>query len=129
MPIDHITNIRQAKLILQQELYRYNEKQVHSTTGEIPGIRLQRAFKERKTFFKPFKLRSPFISIKDIFCLHEFRRVNGYNQVSWNSNKIPVPVSLPQGTEIELHIVPYTDYCEVRLWHKGKVLKVIHYPI
>ncbi|MDY6863596.1 MAG: hypothetical protein SV062_11505 [Thermodesulfobacteriota bacterium] len=124
---EHVTDIRQAKLILQQELHRYNEKQVHSTTEEIPGIRLQRAFKEGRTFFKPFKLRSPFISIKDIFCLHEERKVNGYNQISWNSNKISIPVLLPQGTEIELHIVPRNDRCEVRLWHKGKILKVIHY--
>ena len=53
--------------------------------------------------------------------------MDGYNQISWNSNKISIPVLLPQGTEIELHIVLRNDRCEVRLWHKEKILKVIHY--
>lgn len=124
---EHVTEIEQARIVLQQELKRYNEEQVHSTTGEIPAIRLQRAFKEGENFFKPFKLQAPYTSIKDIFCLHEKRRVDGYNRVSWNGNKISIPVSLPQGEEIELHVIPDGDRTEVRLWYKGRVLKVVHY--
>jgi len=124
---EHVTDIQQAKLILQQELHRYNEEQIHSTTGEIPGIRLQRAIREGRNCFKPFKLPPPYKSTKDIFCLHKFRKVNGYNRISWNRDMISVPVSLPQGTEIELHIIPYSDRVEVRLWYNGEVLKVAHY--
>ena len=124
---EHVEDIQQARIILQQELHRYNEEQVHSTTKEIPGIRLKRAIKEGKSCFKPFKLPPPYKSTKDIFCLHEFRKVNGYNQISWNRNMISVPITLPQGTEIELHIVPDSDRVEVRLWYNGEVLKVIHY--
>lgn len=124
---EYVTETQQARIILQQELQRYNEEQVHSTTGEIPAIRLRKAFKEGKSCFKPFRLPAPYTSTKDIFCLHEFRRLDGYNQVSWNNNKITVPIALPQGTQIELHVIPCNDHCEVRLWHKGKVLKVIHY--
>ncbi len=65
---EHITEIEKAKFVLQQELHRYNEKQVHSTTGEIPGIRLQKAIKEGKTCFKPFKLPPGYKSVKDILC-------------------------------------------------------------
>lgn len=124
---EHVTDIQQAKTVLQQELHRYNEKQVHSTTGEIPGIKLRKAFKEGRNCFKPFKLQSPYRSIRDIFCLHELRKVDGYNKISWNGNKIAVPISLPQGTEIELHVILDRNRTEVRLWYKEKVLKVIHY--
>jgi hypothetical protein len=102
----HVEEISQGRIVLQQELHRYNEEQVHSATEEIPGIRLQKALREGRSFLKPIKLLAPYQSIKDIFCLHESRKVNGYNQISWNGSIIPLPVSLPQGTEIELHIVP-----------------------
>lgn len=124
---EHVEEIQQARAILQQELQRYNEQQLHSTTGQIPAIRLQRALKEGKSYFKPFQLPAPYTSTKDIFCLHDSRRVDGYNRVSWNSQKIALPVALPQGTEIELHVIPYDDHHEVRLWYKRKVLKVVHY--
>jgi len=124
---EHVEDISQARIVLQQELHRYNEEQVHSATKEIPGIRLQRAIKEGKSCFKPFQLPPPYRSTKDIFCLHEFRKVNGYNQISWNRDMISVPIPLPQGTEIELHIVPDSDRVEVRLWYNGEVLKVVHY--
>ncbi|MFQ6052417.1 MAG: hypothetical protein ACE5K4_12105 [Candidatus Hydrothermarchaeota archaeon] len=124
---EHVTNIEQARIILQQELNRYNEEQVHSTTGEIPGIRFQKAIKEGRSCFKEFRLPEGYTSIKDIFCLHENRKVNGYNQVVWNNNKIPVSSFLPQGTEVELHVIPDGERVEVRLWYKGKVVKVIHY--
>jgi hypothetical protein len=63
----------------------------------------------------------------DVFLLHEVRKVNGYNQISWKGHMASIPISLPLGTEIELHIVPDSDRVEVRLWHKGQVLKVIHH--
>jgi transposase len=123
---EHVIDIEQARIILQQELKRYNEEQVHSTTGEIPAIRLERAFREKRNCFKEFSLPAG-VSIKDIFCLHEKRIIDGYNNIIWNSNKIAVPLVLPQGTEIELHVIPDKECTEVRLWYKGQVIKVIHY--
>jgi hypothetical protein len=122
---EHISEIEQGREILKQEQRRYNNYQVHSTTGEIPAIRFQRAIEEGRNCFKSFQLRSPYTSIKDVFCLCEYRKVDGYNQVSWRGEKIKVP--LARGTEIELHIVPKDERTEVRLWHKGRVLKVIYY--
>ncbi|MEO0294369.1 MAG: hypothetical protein ABIN61_09185 [candidate division WOR-3 bacterium] len=51
------------------------------------------------------------------------RRVDGYNRIFWDSNRIDVPLSLEQGTEIELHVVPHKEKTEVRLWYKGEVKK------
>jgi len=124
---EQVTSIESARLILQQEVKRYNEEQVHSTTMEIPAIRLRKAVKGGKSFFKEFHLQAPYTSTKDIFCLHEKRKVDGYNKVLWNNNKPEVPLLLPPGTEIELHIVPEELYTEVRLWYKDRVLKVIKY--
>lgn len=122
---EHVTDIQGARIILRHELQRYNEKQVHSTTGEIPAIRLQKAIEEGKNCFTQFRLLAPYTSTKDIFCLHEFRKVDGYNQIVWNNNKITVPTTLPRNTEIELHVIPHKAYTEIRLWHKEKVLKAL----
>jgi len=114
-------------MVLNQELHRYNEKQVHSTTGEIPGIRLKRAIREGNSCFKPLKIPPLYKSTKDIFCLHEFRKVDGYNKISWNNNKILIPIPLPQGTEIELHVIPHDNSTEVRIWFNERVIKVVHF--
>lgn len=124
---ERIRNIDQARPILQQEVKRYNEHQLHSTTGEIPALRLQRAIHEDRNCFKPFQLPASYSSLKDIFCLHEYRKVNGYNQISWENHKIKIPIPLPQGTTVELHIIPHNLRKEMRLWYKNRVLKVIYY--
>lgn len=122
---DRVTELEQARAILQQECERYNEHQVHSTTGEIPAVRFQCAVRTGRTCFKPFQLTPPYTSIKDIFCLHEMRKVDGYNQVTWEGYKIRVPLRLPSGTEIELHVVPHKQRTEVRLWYNDQVVKVV----
>lgn len=124
---EDVRTIQQGRLVLQEELHRYNERQVHSTTLEIPAIRLRKAREEGNSFFKPFQLPASYKSTKDIFCLHEPRKVNGYNQVSWKKHAILLPIRLSQGTEVELHIIPSNDRTEVRIWHQGQVLKVVHY--
>lgn len=126
---EQVKDIERARIILQQELKRYNEEQVHSTTMEIPAIRLKNAIKGGKTFFKEFCLSALYTLTKDIFCLQEKRSIDGYNQIVWNNKKIKIPVFLSPGTEIELHIIPDELFTEIRLWHKGNVLKVIKYKI
>ena len=122
---DRVTELEQARAILQQERERYNEHQVHSTTDEIPAVRFQRAVHAGRTCFKLFQLTPPYTSIKDIFCLHEMRKVDGYNQITWERQKIRVPLRLPSGTEIELHVVPHKERTEVRLWYNDQVVKVV----
>lgn len=124
---DHITELDQARLILQDERQRYNEHQVHSTTKETPATRFQRAIRERRNCFRPFQLTAPYTSDKDIFCLHEFRKVNGYNQIAWEGHKIQVPVKVPAKTNLELHVIPHTQRTEVRLWYENKVIKVVYF--
>jgi len=124
---ERVVKIEQCRPILAEEVKRYNEHQVHSTTGVIPRIRYERALKEGWCCFKPFSLPPPYTSIKDVFCLHALRKVNSYNQINWLGEKITLPHALKPGTEVELHIIPKNEQTEVRFWHKDKLLKVIYY--
>ena len=41
--IEKLTTIEEARAVLKEELDRYNNHQVHSTTGEVPSIRFEKA--------------------------------------------------------------------------------------
>jgi len=90
---ENIRDIKKAQLILNYLLQRYNYRIVHSTTGEIPYIRFQRAIREKRTLFREFRIRPPFKSVKDIFCLRVERMVNPYRKVSINKLELKVPPS------------------------------------
>ena len=66
---EDVRTIDQGREVLQAEKDRYNNRQVHSTTGEIPAIRFHRAQKEKRSLFREFMIPPPFLSTKDIFCL------------------------------------------------------------
>src|SRR5512139_2451339 len=59
---EDVTDIKPAQQILRQEIHRYNYRQVHSTTQEIPYFRFQRALKDKKSLFREFKIRPPYQS-------------------------------------------------------------------
>jgi hypothetical protein len=80
-----VTDIKEAQEILAQEVYRYNYKQIHSITQEIPYFRFQRALKEKESLFREFTIVPPYKSTKDIFCLRVDRMVNSYRKVSINN--------------------------------------------
>lgn len=119
----NVTLITQARDILRQEVYHYNFRQVHSTTQEVPYFRFQRALKENKSLFRPFALKPPFPSIKDIFCLRTDRTTDAYRRISLNNLQIPINGADPYQT-ITLRIYPAKSVSEVRCWSKGKLLDV-----
>lgn len=122
---ENISDIKDARAILQKEVYAYNNKQVHSTTGEIPNIRFNKAVKEGKTLFRPFETPRPFISYKDIFCLRLSRRTNGYRKISVN-NTIFKLKKADTYTLVEIRIRPYIKHntAEVRFWSEGKLIDI-----
>ena len=89
--MEKITAIDDVRAVLKEELNRYNNRQVHSTTGEVPSIRFDRARKEGGSLFRPFALPKPYTYTNDIFCLREKRMVNGYRKISVFNHDIPVP--------------------------------------
>lgn len=105
--IEKLTTINQVRSVLKEEVDRYNNHQVHSTTGEIPSIRFERARREGNSLFRPFVLPNPYTSTKDIFCLREKRMVNGYRRISLFTHEIEVP-HVPLREEVEVHLIPDT---------------------
>jgi len=43
--LEHVETLEDARLVLREEVHRYNYQQVHSTTQEIPGVRFEEACK------------------------------------------------------------------------------------
>jgi len=120
---ENIRDIKKAQLILNNLLQRYNYQIVHSTTGEIPYIRFQRAIRGKRTLFREFRIMPPFKSTKDIFCLRVDRMVNSYRKVSINNLELKVP-GAPLHERIQLRIVPDREsgISEVRFWHRDEFL-------
>jgi hypothetical protein len=104
-------------------LLRYNCRIVHSTTGEIPYIRFQRAIREKISLFRKFTIRPPFLSSKDIFCLRVERMVNPYRKVSINNLELKIP-GAPLHEKIQLRIIPDKEsgISEVRFWYRDNFL-------
>jgi len=116
---ERIKTIKEAEKVLEQEVTRYNYHQVHSTTGEVPILRFERAIKEKKSLFREFTIPSPYTSIKDIFCLRAKRKVNPYHKISLDNLKFRVHKA-PLREEVELRIAPdeKTGMAEVRIWYR-----------
>lgn len=120
-----ITRIEDARIILKDELYKYNYKKVHSTTNEIPMMRFERAKRENKSLFRELKISKSDQTIKDIFCLRDARIVDAYRKIHYKKLVIDLPYAAP-GLTVDLKIYPdpLTGITEIRIWYKDKFLKV-----
>jgi hypothetical protein len=121
---ENVVDIKHGNRILDQEMNRYNYRQVHSTTGEVPYHRFQRAMKEKLSLFREFAIKPPFLSTKDIFCLRLNRTANAYRQISINN--VPLKVNnLNPYEPVNLRIYPLNStFSEVRFWSNGNLLDV-----
>lgn len=122
---EKIITIPPANQILFREVHEYNFKRIHSTTGEIPYLRYQRALKENKNVLRQFLIPPPYQSIRDIFCFRFNRTVDAYRTVSINNLKLRFN-NAPIHEEVNLRVYPYAtgDLSEVRFWYKGKLLDI-----
>lgn len=120
---ENIRKIEGVREVLSYEVKRYNEHQVHSVTGEIPAIRFERAIREGKSLFRPFKVPSPYESTKDIFSIREERTTDAYRKISIDGIELKVP-SVDPYEKVELRMIPdeETGLTEIRFWHKGKLV-------
>jgi len=59
---EQISELEGGRSVLRDELNRYNNHQVHSTTGDIPNIRFERARKEGNSLFRKFTIPKPYTS-------------------------------------------------------------------
>ncbi len=120
-----VTDVRKAQEILDEEVSMYNTTRIHSTTGEIPDIRFNKAVKEGKTLFRPFTIPTPFTTTKDIFALREQRRTDGYRSISLFGQQLKVPKADPY-MPIDVRYVPgrKQNTIDFRFWTEGTFLGV-----
>ena len=128
--LEKLSSFEDVRAVLQDEVKRYNEHQVHSTTAEIPRVRFEQARRAGNSLFRPFALPKPYTSLKDVFCLHTTRIVNGYRKISFVSQEIEVP-HVPLRETVDLHIVPDLEKrsLEVRIWWQKHMVRSLHLPL
>lgn len=117
---ERVTTPDGARQVLKDEVYQYNWKRVHSTTGEIPMERYQDAVREKESLWRPFEVKLPYTDAHDIFCLRTQRIVDPYRKVSINKLKLSVP-GVPPRQAVELRLIPNVEkqIVDVRFWFKG----------
>ena len=128
--LDGIADLEGAKSVLYEELHRYNNHQVHSTTKEIPNVRFETAIAEGNSLFRPFSIPRPYTSSKDVFCLREKRTINGYRRISVLGNDIQVP-GVPLLEEVDVHLVPdlARGRMEIRIWWNDQMPHSLSLPL
>jgi len=120
----NITDIKQAQKELNKLILSYNYKWVHSTTKEIPNLRLQRAFRENKNLFREFSVEPPFKSTKDIFCFRVDRMIDSYRRVSLDNIKFEPRNAVPH-KRVKLRIAPINKAAaEIRFWCDKELIDV-----
>lgn len=114
---EHVTHIEDGRRILQDEVKRYGQRQVHSTTGEIPLQRFNRLRTAGRTMFHPYRTPAPYDPLKDVFCLRLKRVVDAYHKISLFRFELQVP-KVPPREKVTIHLVPNASnqLVEVRLW-------------
>jgi len=109
--------------VLEKEIHRYNYRQVHSTTGEVPYFRFQRAIKEKVSLFREFSLPYPYKSTKDIFALRLNRTIDAYRKVS--INKMEISLNGRPRDYVNIRIYPLnSQYCEARFWVNKELIDI-----
>jgi hypothetical protein len=128
--LEKLTTMEEGRAVLKEEVNRYDHHQIHSTTGEIPSIRFDKACQEGNSLFRPFILPKPYTSVKDVFCIREKRMVNGYRRVSLLNIEIEVP-NVPLREEVELHLFPdmIKNMLHIRIWWENQMVHSVTYPL
>ena len=127
---ENLTTLQEVRSALKEEVDRYNNRQVHSTTKEIPSIRFEKARATGNSLFRPFSLPKPYTSPKDVFCLRESRMVNAYRRISLFNHMIEVP-NVPLRRYVDVHLVPDTTrgIMDIRIWWHSKMVHSVSYPL
>jgi len=128
--LEKISALEEARSVLQYELDRYNNHQVHSTTKQIPSIRFDKAQAAGNSLFRPFSLPKPFTSPQDVFCLRETRQVNGYRRISLFNHLIEVP-NTPLYEQVDVHLIPNItqQLMDIRVWWNDSMVHSVTFPL
>ena len=127
---ESLSTMPEARNALQAELHRYNNQQIHSTTGEIPNVRFERARREGNSLFRKLVIPKPYASPQDVFCLREQRMVNAYRRISLFNHTIEVP-NVPLRVYVDVHMVPDDEkqLMHIRIWYDRTMVHSLSLPL
>ncbi len=121
---ENVKDIAHANRILNWERERYNYRQVHTTTREIPNKRFNSALEAKKSLFRTWTIPRPFLSFKDIFAIRIERYIDGYSSVTIKNITIKLSNVEPR-YPVDIRAYPLdNDLYELRFWHNAKLVKV-----
>jgi hypothetical protein len=128
--LENLSAFEDVRSVLREEVDRYNNHQVHSTTGEIPSIRFEKARRAGNSLFRPFSLPEPYTSSQDVFCFRETRVINGYRRISLFNNTIEVP-NAELYEDVDIHMIPDTtkQAMDIRIWWNDKMVHSVSLPL
>ena len=128
--LEKIKELGEVRDVLREEVDRYNQHQVHSTTGEIPALRFARALSSGNSLFRPFSVPAPNSSPDDIFCLRETRITNGYGRISLFNHEIRI-TNVPLRQEVDVHLVPdpTRNIMQIRIWFQDALAHSVDLPL
>jgi len=127
---ENLSTIEEARLALKDEVDRYNNHQVHSTTKEIPAIRFNKALSSGNSLFRKFSIPKPYSSHLDIFCLRETRIINAYRRISLFNHTIEVP-HVPLREPVDIHLIPdpERENMHIRIWWEQQLVHSVDLPL
>jgi len=127
---ENLSSIEEARLALRDEVDRYNNHQVHSTTKEIPSVRFNKAHSSGNSLFRKFSIPKPYSSPLDIFCLRETRIVNAYRRISLFNHTIEVP-NVPLRESVDIHLIPDPEQenMHIRIWWDQMMVHSVDLPL
>ena len=127
---ENLSSIEEARLALRDEVDRYNNHQVHSTTKEIPSVRFNKALASGNSLFRIFSIPKPYSSSLDIFCLRETRIVNAYRRISLFNHTIEVP-RVPLREPVDIHLIPdpERENMHIRIWWNQELVRSVDLPL
>lgn len=128
--LEKVVELGEVRAVLGEEVDRYNQHQVHSTTGEIPALRFARAISSGNSLFRSFSVPMPYSSPEDVFCLRETRTTNGYGRISLFNHEIRV-ANVPLRQEVDVHLVPdpTRNIMQVRIWFQDALAHSVDLPL
>lgn len=120
---ENIARIEEARAVLYEEIHRYNNRRVHSTTHEIPSLRYEKALNEKKSLFRRFTIPRPYETLDDIFCYRIKRVADSYRKISWQAIKFSVCGVSPRD-EVELRVSFDLTHrmAKIRFWCHNKLV-------
>jgi transposase len=119
---DNVVKLSDGQQILNELVGRYNYKNIHSTTKEVPYYRFKKALKNNNSLWRAFTIPKPFVSKKDIFSLRLQRTADGYRTISLKNLKLKVNGLNPYD-DVDIRIYKLNNHIsELRFWRDQHLL-------